>query len=433
MKYNYAIFILAGGKESRLKSKIIKPLYPICFEPAIFYVLDSLKYLNAKKYIIGCSDIEEPLKKDFPEISFIKQKDNGYGTSWALLSAENEIKKYEEVIILQSDDILINQKFMSKFSQKINSKENYICYSKEIEQKGDGIITFFNHFVSFSSKSKKTNIGRYIFNVNDLLQALHKTPLHDEEYRLTDTILLLKNKIKTFFTKETFINMNTISDVKKAEDIIQQRINNNFIKNGVFIEFPNLTKISPLAQIDTGSRILGVCKIIKNTKIAENCVINNSNIMDSVISSNVNILFSFVEHAIIKTDVKIGPFVNIHSNCILQENSIIGNFTEIKNTIIGKKSKVKHLSYIGDSTIGDNVNIGCGTITANYDGKNKNHTEICDNVFIGCNSTIIAPVTINENSMIAAGSTITSNVPKNTLAFGRSRQLNLEGRIKNRG
>ena len=147
MKYNYAIFILAGGKGSRLKSKIIKPLYPICFEPAIFYVLDSLKYLNAKKYIIGCSDIEEPLKKDFPEISFIKQKDNGYGTSWALLSAENEIKKYEEVIILQSDDILINQKFMSKFSQKINSKENYICYSKEIEQKGDGIITFFNHFV----------------------------------------------------------------------------------------------------------------------------------------------------------------------------------------------------------------------------------------------------------------------------------------------
>lgn len=167
MKYNYAIFILAGGKGSRLKSKIIKPLYPICFEPAIFYVLDSLKYLNAKKYIIGCSDIEEPLKKDFPEISFIKQKDNGYGTSWALLSAENEIKKYEEVIILQSDDILINQKFMSKFSQKINSKENYICYSKEIEQKGDGIITFFNHFVSFSSKSKKTNIGRYIFNVNE--------------------------------------------------------------------------------------------------------------------------------------------------------------------------------------------------------------------------------------------------------------------------
>ena len=196
----------------------------------------------------------------------------------------------------------------------------------------------------------------------------------------------------------------------------QEKIRNKFMKDGVTLVAPETIFLS------------------SNIRFGKNVVINPYVVIGPKvkIGNNVEILsFTHIENAVIETNVKVGPFSRIRPGAILSKGSRVGNFVEIKNSRVGARSKINHLSYVGDTTIGKSVNIGAGTITCNYDGKRKNRTKIQDQVFIGSNSSLVAPVTIGKNSVVGAGSVITKNVRKKSLALTRSKQVEKKNYKKN--
>jgi bifunctional UDP-N-acetylglucosamine pyrophosphorylase/glucosamine-1-phosphate N-acetyltransferase len=189
---------------------------------------------------------------------------------------------------------------------------------------------------------------------------------------------------------------------------------------------PATAYISPEAKIGAGTVIKPNTTIEGAVEIGANCVIGpNSIITDSIIHDNVSILMSVVKRAVVGSGSEIGPFAHLRPGTKIGKNVRIGNFTEVKQSEIGNGSKASHLSYIGDSVVGENVNFGCGCVTANYDGEVKQTCTIEDGAFIGCNTNLIAPVTVGKNSYTAAGSTITQDVPENSLAVARSKQKNI--------
>ena len=231
--------------------------------------------------------------------------------------------------------------------------------------------------------------------------------------------------------KNPQIGINNYYQLSNAEDIITNNYLNKLMEKGVKIVKPNTVYIEDTVEIEEnvcimpGNVILGNSFIITGTFIGENNHINNSSI-----GENTKIYNSYIEDSKIGNNAIIGPFARLRNNCIIGANAKIGNFVEIKNSIIGKNTKCAHLSYLGDSEIGENINIGCGVVTVNYDGKEKHKTIIKDKAFIGCNVNLIAPITVGENAFVAAGSTINKDVPKNALAIARSYQTNKENYIK---
>ncbi|MBQ6936040.1 MAG: hypothetical protein IJN49_05755 [Clostridia bacterium] len=204
-------------------------------------------------------------------------------------------------------------------------------------------------------------------------------------------------------------------------------VTDNLIKNGVVIPCPQTVVIEESVKISNGTLIMPNTVILGNTEIGEGCVIGpNSYIKNSKIKNNTTLNNTQCFESEIGSFVSAGPFVHIRPDCKIADNVHIGNFVEVKNSTVDENSKLPHLLYVGDSTVGKNVNFGCGCVTVNYDGRNKSRTIVKDGAFIGCNTNLIAPVTIGENAFTAAGSTITENVPDNALSVARARQTNID-------
>ncbi|HBD06573.1 MAG TPA: hypothetical protein DCY93_04105 [Firmicutes bacterium] len=435
MKNNICAVVLAGGKGTRMLSNIPKPLYKILDVPAIEYVLLPLKELDIKTYVIANDQVYDYLVSSHDDIVPIKQEEGGYGTGWALKCAKEYIKDYEYVLVIQSDDPLIEK---DNIENLINSKDNAIQvfmdlgrYSSfgHVDVRNDEVISMSES----SNEYKYANLGRYYFKVEDLINHLDKYKEENGEFTIPGIISSMINtgaKVKINIADGEFSNMNSKEEVAKVQGIIRKRINKNLLNKGVMIYSPELADISPLVQIGADTVITGPCQISGKTIIGKNCTINSSYIINSLIEDSTNILFSFIEDAIINARAKIGPYAHLRPKAYVGKEAVIGNFVEVKNSTINNNAKVRHLSYIGDASVGESSNIGCGTITANYDGKDKHPTIIGKGCFVGCNSTLIAPVTIEDHSLIAAGSVITEDVEKDTLAFGRARQVNKLGRAK---
>src|SRR5699024_10339121 len=256
------------------------------------------------------------------------------------------------------------------------------------------------------------------------------------EYYLPDVIEILKEQseiVGAYMTPdfEETLGINDRVALSQAENIMKQRVNETHMRNGVTIIDPQHTyigldvEIGEDVMIHPGSMIHGKTVIGKNSVIGPNCEISNMHI-----GERVSIKQSILMDSVIANDVEVGPYAYIRPESTVQDNAKVGHFVEVKKSTIGEGSKVPHLSYIGDTKIGNHVNVGCGTITVNYDGKDKHETIIEDGAFIGCNTNLVAPITIGRDSLVAAGSTVTKNVPKEALAFGRARQANKEGYAK---
>ncbi len=212
--------------------------------------------------------------------------------------------------------------------------------------------------------------------------------------------------------------------IKNAQ---RAKIIEKLVSNGVEIPCPDGVIIEENIEIGKGSIILPNTIIMGKTKIGENCVIGpNSYICDTVIGNNTKLNNTQSFESEIGSGVTAGPFVHIRPNCKIADNVHIGNFVEVKNSTVDQGSKLPHLLYVGDSDVGKDVNFGCGCVTVNYDGRNKSRTTVKDGAFIGCNTNLVAPVTVGENAFTAAGSTITEDVPDNALAVARNKQTNKE-------
>ena len=228
-----------------------------------------------------------------------------------------------------------------------------------------------------------------------------------------------------------FYGINNKKELAEAKKILQKRVNENHMLNGVIIENPEMAIIDPEVKIGMDTVISGPVKILGKTEIGENCIIEGSSrIEDSILKDNIKIDNSVIEKSFVDEGTDVGPYAHLRPNAKLGKNVHIGNFVEVKNATIGDGTKAGHLAYIGDSDLGSKINIGCGVIFVNYDGKFKHRSLVEDNAFIGSNSNIIAPVTIEKEAYIAAGSTITSNVEAGALSIERAEQKNIAGYVE---
>ena len=284
------------------------------------------------------------------------------------------------------------------------------------------------------------NAAIYCFDIEKLLNSLDKLSNNNNqgEYYLTDVIGILKeegNKVGavTIDYEET-IGVNSRIQLAEAEGILRNRINSRHMINGVTLIDPSTTYIGDDVEIGRDTIIYPGNVLEGNTKIGEGVILYpNSRISNSIILNNVEIQSSVIIDSQIGERTTVGPFAYIRPESVIGSGARIGDFVEIKKSTIGNNTNVSHLTYIGDASVGENCNFGCGTVVVNYDGQKKHKTTIGNNSFIGCNTNLVSPVNVEDNTYIAAGSTITNDVKEGELAVARAKQRNIEGWVTKKG
>ena len=442
----YAI-VLAAGKGTRMKSQRPKVVHDVLYKPMINHVVDELKLMGVDETIVVVGHEAQQVEAILDNVEFVYQKEQ-LGTGHAVLQAKDILKDKEGItLVLNGDAPLIRKETLQGLVEFHMNNHNQATvmsadcdvsnhYGRIIKEDGQVIgIVEYKDLQEYQMDVTEMNTGEYCFDNQKLFEALDEVTNENaqNEYYLTDVIGIMNNKqLKVDAYKiDDFNEVGGINDriaLAQATQILRDRINQEHLLNGVTIIDPYIgvdVIIAPDTTIEPGCIIKGKSIIGSNCHIGPYCELTNVTIKD-----NVEIKFSVISDSIIENGVDIGPYARLRTNCHILENVHMGNFVEMKKAIFGKNSKAAHLTYIGDAEVGSDVNIGCGTITVNYDGKNKSLTKIKDNAFIGCNSNLIAPVTIEKNAFIAAGSTITKDVEKDAMGIARAKQVNKEGYSK---
>lgn len=451
MSNRYAV-ILAAGQGTRMKSKLYKVLHPVCGKPMVEHVVDQISKLNIQEIVTIIGHGAEKVKSELGEKSKYALQAEQLGTAHAVMQAEKILGGNEGVtIVVCGDTPLIKAETMEalfKHHEASHAKATILTakltdpagYGRIIRN-ADGLVEKIVEHKDATEAERtiqEINTGTYCFDNIALFSALKQVSNENAqgEYYLPDVIEILKGQggLVTALTTDDFeetIGVNDRVALSKAETIMRRRINEIHMRNGVTIVDPANTYIEADVKIGQDTIIYPGTILRGKTEIGEDCHIGpNTEIDSSLIGEQTVIRQSVVENSSVGSKVNVGPFAHIRPASSILDEAKIGNFVEVKKSIFGKGSKASHLSYIGDAEVGSNVNIGCGSITVNYDGKNKFLTKIEDNVFIGCNSNLVAPVTIEKGSYVAAGSTITKDVPGEALAIARARQVNKENYVE---
>ncbi|ALS80162.1 bifunctional N-acetylglucosamine-1-phosphate uridyltransferase/glucosamine-1-phosphate acetyltransferase [Planococcus kocurii] len=448
MANTYAV-ILAAGQGTRMKSKLYKVLHPVCGMPMVEHVTGNVEQLGVEKIVTVVGHGAEKVQQQLGDKSEYALQAEQLGTAHAVQQTASLIEGLKgTTLVVCGDTPLIRPETMqSLLDQHAETgakatiltaiADNPTGYGR-ILRNDAGIVEKIVEQKDASLEEqqvKEINTGTYCFDNEALFEAL-KLVSNDNvqgEYYLPDVIEILQKQgeIVAAYATDSFDETLGVNDrvaLSQAENIMRKRIAEKHMRAGVSIIDPATAYISAQARIGADTIIHPNVTIDGLTQIGEDCIISsNSHIVNSTIGDRTTIRSSEIHDSSIGTDTAVGPFAHIRPQTVLGNDVKIGNFVEVKKAEIGNDSKVSHLSYIGDAHVGTGVNIGCGTITVNYDGKNKFQTVIEDDTFIGCNSNLIAPVTVGKGSYIAAGSTISKNVPEDSLAIARARQENKEG------
>ena len=419
---NITTVILAAGRSTRFISSKSKLTHELAGYPIINHVFDSAKKVSGKNIIVVCNkDNFEELKSLLMGCKFVIQK-NQRGTADAIEVAKKHIKT-ENFLILFGDVPLITDKSLKKLirSFKNNNTASMIAF-KTHKPQGYGRVVINNNKVTKVVEEINTSANEKIIELcNSGIMLVKKSIFYKniklikfnkkkKERYLTDIFeIYFKKNIpfsSVFSSEDEMTGVNNLSDYNKVDSLFQNRLVNKFLERGVLIKSPETSYFSYNA------------KIAKKVVIEPNVVIRNN---VSIKSGSIIKSYSDLDGVSINEDCSIGPHARIRPNSIIYKNSKIGNYVEIKNSSIGKGSSISHLTYIGDSKVGNKVNIGAGCITCNYDGVKKSKTIIGDNSFIGSNTSLIAPVKIGNNVKIGAGSVINKDISANKLAIRRSK------------
>jgi bifunctional UDP-N-acetylglucosamine pyrophosphorylase/glucosamine-1-phosphate N-acetyltransferase len=439
--------ILGAGKSTRMKANKSKLLFNIAGMPVINHIILSLKKAKAKKNICVINKNSSAIKKilDEQRIDYVYQNvlDGTAGAVKAVLKKKTESN--DKLLVLCGDIPFITSTSIKKIINKLD-KNDAVVGTVELERpKGYGRIIRENNVFKSIIEDKETSLDqRQIKEVNTGIIAIHEKILRKyislinnknqkKEYYLTDIIKILidhNHKVTTFkFTNELEVSgVNSKNDLVKLEQKYLRQKAEKLLEEGTLIRDPSRTdirgnlRVSKNVEIDINCVFEDEVKIGENTTIGHNCFLNRCKIGKNVFIKPNTIIFG----ATIGDNCTVGPFARIRPGTKVKNSCNIGNFVEIKNSTIGNFTKINHLSYIGDATLGNNINIGAGAITCNYDGINKNKTIIKDDSFIGSGSMLVAPVIIAQGSFIAAGSTITKDTTgSGNLTIARSKQMTI--------
>lgn len=451
--------ILAAGEGTRMKSKKPKVLHEILGRPMLFYVLNSCKHSQVEKNLVVVGHNKEKVCKAFEDekdVEFIEQPigDNvPYGTGYAVMNALDKIEDDDTVIILNGDTPIISNSTISCFLRYHEERNNDITvlsadmkdptnYGRIVRDENANVVAIVEE-KDASEKQKlirEINSGIFAFKGSSLRSALQKinTDNAANELYITDTLeILVKEgkRVDSFKLRDTreILGVNSRYELSIAAEILQKKINKEYMINGVGIIDPKSTYIEYGATIERDVMIYPGTRIDRKSVIKEGAEIYSSTIKNSTIGEDVLIRSSEIEDSSIGRGTTVGPYAHLRPNSHVGENCKIGNFVEVKNSNVGDGSKMSHLAYIGDADVGSGVNIGCGVVFVNYDGRDKFRAKVGDNAFIGSNANLVAPIEVEDYGYVAAGSTITKKVLKGQLSLERAPQKNIDGWVERKG
>lgn len=447
-----AAVILAGGEGTRMKSAQPKVLHRLCGRPMIKYVIEAVKKAGIERIILVVGHwAEEARRAVEPGVKLVIQKEP-LGTGHALRTAESSLRDFEGIIlVLCGDTPLLRAEtlrdFVNYHNQNQVSATILTAFLKiptgygRIIRNSQGIVERIVEEKDATADERKIceiNSGAYCFDKANVFRALRqiKSKNKQKEFYLTDAIEILKNNGESIAAYpvpdelET-LGINSRLELAEAEKIMREKINAKWMKKGVTLVDPASTFIGGDVKIGPDTIIYPCCFIEGKTSIGKSCLIGPSvRLIDATLGNRVEIQFAVARKSLIEDEAQIGPFCSLRPETVIKKGAKVGTFVEIKKTVIEEKSKVPHLSYIGDATIGKNVNVGAGTITCNYDGIRKHQTVIKDDAFIGSDTMLVAPVKIGKGAVTGAGSTITQDVPPGGLGLERAEQKNIKGWAK---
>lgn len=446
--------ILAAGQGTRIKSNLPKVLHKVCGKEMVNHVIDTMRKakIDDINVIIGRGADLVKEKTASRNVSYSLQEEQ-LGTGHAVKCAINFLKGKKGIVgVFAGDAPLIKSETIEKlFDTHIENNNSATLLSSIVEdptgygrivREGNEVLKIVEHkdCTEEELKINEMNAAIYCFDIENLLSSLEKLSNDNKqgEYYLTDVIGILKDEDKKVgalsIDYEETIGVNSRVQLAEAEEVLRKRINKMHMENGVTLIDPTSTYIGDDVEIGKDTIIYPGNVIEGNTKIGEGVMIYpNSRISNSIIDNNVEIQSSVIIDSKIGERTTVGPFAYIRPESIIGNDARIGDFVEIKKSTIGNNTKVSHLTYIGDAKVGEHCNFGCGTVVVNYDGKKKNTTIIGNNSFIGCNTNLVSPVTVEDNTYIAAGSTIINDVKEGELAVARAKQRNIEGWVAKKG
>ena len=443
--------ILAAGKGTRMKSDLVKVMHPLGERPMLCWSITAARATGAGRIVLVVGHQAETIRSHFgtaPDLAFAEQTEQ-LGTGHAVACAQNACSREGDVLILCGDVPLIRPATLQALHAYHTERNAVVTvmtthlanpagYGRIVKREGGRIVRIVEEKDATAEERELTEINAGIYCVRaDFLFAAVASLKNDNaqgEYYLTDIIDTAHHANLTCLAfpvmdSQEVMGVNDRVQLAHAATVIRQRINEELMREGITIIDPATTYIEAGVTIGRDTIIYPNTHISGKTNIGSHCLIEPSVIIrDCTIGERVTLKAgSVLAESTIGDEAAIGPMAHLRPGSQLGTHVKIGNFVETKKIVMGEGSKASHLTYLGDAEIGSDVNIGCGTITCNYDGVNKHKTTIGDGVFVGSDVQLVAPVTVGANSLIAAGTTVTKDVPPDSLAISRTPQVNKEG------
>jgi bifunctional UDP-N-acetylglucosamine pyrophosphorylase/glucosamine-1-phosphate N-acetyltransferase len=431
--------ILAAGQGTRMHSKLPKVLHPLAGKPLIMYSVENALRITGEKPIVVVGHGADEVKKSLGDKALFVEQNPPLGTGHAVLQSIPYLKDNDGLaLVIAADMPLFQEETLKNLVelQRLNNGPITLVSVGGTESRGFGRVIRDSHgkVMAVIEEAQATpdqlriqeyNTSVYCFSASWLAENLARIPLSPKgEYYLTDLVgIAIRDGLSVQALKLTnsseAIGINTRVHLAEAEAILQERINRQWMMAGVTLVDPKTTYIEADAKLGMDTVIYSNTTIQGNTIVGENCRLGpNTVIRGARLGNRCKIFSSVVENAVVEDDVDIGPYGHLRSGAHLAQGVHMGNFGEVKNSYLGPGTKMGHFSYLGDANLGARVNVGAGTITCNYDGEKKNHTEIGDNVFLGSDTMLVAPVKIGEGGRTGAGAVVTKDIPEDSLAVG---------------
>lgn len=446
---NLVAIILAAGKGTRMRSKYPKVLHKVGGKPMLQHVIDAATAAGADKKVIIVGHEAEMVEAMVGKQGTIALQKEQLGTGHAVMQTAKALKDFTgTALILCGDTPLLDGEELKKFCDAHKASgaaatvltaimDDPFGYGRIVRDANGNVqgIVEQKDATEEQKAIKEINTGIYCMECPQMFDVL-ATLTNDNaqgEYYLTDVLQKLNAagaKVGGISTDDSdmVMGINSRKQLSVAEGVMHQRILDKLMDAGVTIMDPASTFIEASVKIGRDTVIYPYTWLEGTTEIGEDCEIGpNARFTNVKIGDDNHLQFIYGHDCEVKNHVTAGPYVHLRPDTVISDHVKIGNYVEVKNSNVGYGTKLPHLTYIGDSDIGSGVNMGCGCITVNYDGKKKHRTIIGDNAFVGCNTNLVAPVTVQANTYIGAGSTITKEVPENALAIARAHQKNIEG------
>ncbi len=441
--------ILAAGQGTRMKSDLLKVLHPVAGKAMIMHVVEAARAAGASEIIVVTGYQEEKVRQlPLHDVTFVSQREQR-GTGHALSCARHSVGTEDHnLLVLYGDNPLLSHCLLQRMVRtRMQDNADIVIlttilddpfgYGRVVRSPDGSIVRIVEQRDLEEGEQHISEVltGVFCFRSPAVFQLLEQLDTNNaqREYLLPDVVeIAIKSGliVSSVLERDSSVceGVNDRHQLANAERILRMRKLKELMDLGVTVLDPHHTYVDLDVTVGRDSTLYPGTFLKGKTSIGTDCVIGpGTQITDSILGNRVHVQFSVIEESVLEDDTRVGPYSHIRAGSHICTGAKIGNFAEIKNSRIGPGSKVPHHSYVGDTTLGAGVNVGAGAVTVNYDGKRKHRTVVGDGAFLGCNSNLVAPVTINKDAYVAAGSTISEDVPEAALAIARARQVNKEG------